>query len=64
LWKKLSIDVAWVYPVALFVSLVAAPLLVKIPLILRVLTSIAVVTLVMQFIVLPIRHRLRAKRRL
>ena len=64
LWKKLSIDVAWVYPVALFVSLVAAPLLVKIPLILRVLTSIAVVTVVMQFIVLPIRQRLRAKRRL
>ena len=40
-----------------------APLLVKIPLGIRVLTSIAVVTLVMQFIVMPIRKRLRAKRR-
>jgi len=64
LWKKMSIDIAWVYPVALFVSLIAAPLLVKIPLLLRVLTSIAVVTIVMQFIVSPIRKRIRAKRRL
>jgi antibiotic biosynthesis monooxygenase (ABM) superfamily enzyme len=60
----MSIDIAWVYPVALFVSLIAAPLLVKIPLLLRVLTSIAVVTIVMQFIVSPIRKRIRAKRRL
>ena len=63
LWKKLSFDVAWVYPAALFISVVAAPLLVKIPLGIRVLTSIAVVTVVMQFIVMPIRKRLRAKRR-
>ena len=34
------------------------------PLGLRVLTSIAVVTVVMQFFVLPIRQRIRAKRRL
>jgi uncharacterized protein len=63
LWKKLSIDVAWVYPAALIFSVFLAPLLVKIPLGLRVLTSLAVVTIVMQFIVMPIRQRLRAKRR-
>ncbi|MBK5333813.1 MAG: antibiotic biosynthesis monooxygenase [Ilumatobacteraceae bacterium] len=63
MWKKLSFEVAWVYPAALLITLVAAPLLVKIPLGIRVLTSIAVVTVVMQFIVLPIRKRLRAKRR-
>ena len=63
LWKKLSFDVSWVYPAALIISVVLAPLLVKIPLGIRVLTSIAVVTLVMQFIVMPIRKRLRAKRR-
>ncbi len=63
LWKKLSFDVAWVYPAALFITVVAAPLLVKIPLGIRVLTSIAVVTVVMQFIVQPIRKRLRARRR-
>ena len=63
LWKKLWFDVAWVYPAALLISVVLAPLLVKIPLGIRVLTSIAVVTLVMQFIVMPIRKRLRAKRR-
>jgi uncharacterized protein len=62
LWKKMSIDVAWVYPIALFFSLVVAPLLVKIPLGLRVLTSIAAVSIVMQFLVMPIRKRLRAKR--
>jgi antibiotic biosynthesis monooxygenase (ABM) superfamily enzyme len=62
LWKKLSFDVAWVYPTALFITVVAAPLLVKIPLGIRVLTSIAVVTIVMQFIVMPIRKRLRARR--
>ncbi|MEY2583705.1 MAG: uncharacterized protein QOE09_3554 [Ilumatobacteraceae bacterium] len=63
LWKKLSFDVAWVYPAALFITVVAAPLLVKVPLGIRVLASIAVVTVVMQFIVLPIRKRLRARRR-
>jgi uncharacterized protein len=62
MWKKLSIDVAWVYPAALIFSVVVAPLLVKIPLGLRVLTSLATVTLVMQFIVMPIRKHLRAKR--
>ena len=60
LWKKLSIDVAWVYPAALIISVVLAPLLVKIPLGIRVLTSIAVVTIVMQFVVMPIRKRLRS----
>jgi uncharacterized protein len=63
LWKKLSFDVAWVYPAALIISVLLAPLLVKIPLGIRVLTSIAVVTLVMQFVVMPIRKRLRNKRR-
>lgn len=63
MWKKLSFEVAWVYPAALLITLVVAPLLVKIPLGLRVLTSIAVVTVVMQFIVMPIRKRVRAKRR-
>ena len=63
LWKKMSIDVAWVYPAALIISVLLAPLLVKIPLGLRLLTSIAVVTIVMHFIVQPIRKRLRARRR-
>jgi antibiotic biosynthesis monooxygenase (ABM) superfamily enzyme len=62
LWKKLSFDVAWVYPAALFITVVAAPLLVKVPLGIRVLASIAVVTVVMQFIVQPIRKRVRARR--
>jgi antibiotic biosynthesis monooxygenase (ABM) superfamily enzyme len=64
LWKKLSIDVAWVYPVSLFMSVFAAPLLVKMPLGIRVLTSGAVITTVMHFLVLPIRKNLRARRTL
>jgi uncharacterized protein len=63
MWKKLSIDVAWVYPAALIFSVFLAPLLVKIPLGIRVLTSLAIVTIVMQFVVMPIRKRLRDKRR-
>ena len=59
----MSFEVLWVYPAALLISVVLAPLLVKIPLGIRVLTSIAVVTVVMQFAVMPIRKRLRAKRR-
>lgn len=63
LWKKLSFEVLWVYPAALIISVFLAPLLVKIPLGIRVLTSIAVVTVVMQFVVMPIRKHLRVKRR-
>lgn len=63
LWKKLSTDVAWVYPTALLISVFAAPLLVKMPLGVRVLVSIAFVTVLMEFIVLPIRKRRRARRR-
>jgi hypothetical protein len=44
LWKKLSFVVEWVYPPALFFSIIVAPVLVKIPFGLRVLTSIAAVT--------------------
>ncbi|MEO8267025.1 MAG: antibiotic biosynthesis monooxygenase, partial [Ilumatobacteraceae bacterium] len=38
LWKQLSFEVAWVYPAALIISVFLAPLLVKIPLGIRVLT--------------------------
>jgi antibiotic biosynthesis monooxygenase (ABM) superfamily enzyme len=63
MWKKLSFEVAWVYPAALIFSVFLAPLLVKIPLGIRVLTSLVIVTVVMQFVVMPIRNHLRAKRR-
>ena len=64
LWKKLSIDVAWVYPVALFISIFSAPLLAKVPLVARVLVSAAVISAVMQFTVQPLRKRLRSRRSL
>ena len=46
------------------ISVFAAPLLIKIPLLMRVLTSAAVVTAIMHFAVQPIRKRLRARRSL
>jgi uncharacterized protein len=64
LWKQLSIDVAWVYPVALIISVVVAPLLVKVPLEGRVLLSAGVITVIMHFLVSPIRLRLRSRRSL
>jgi uncharacterized protein len=64
LWKKLSFDVAWVYPVALVISVFAAPLLAKLPLGARVLISAAVVTMIMHFTVQPIRKHLRGRRSL
>ena len=64
LWKKLSIDLAWVYPVALLISIFAAPFLAKMPLVARVLISAAVISGVMQFTVLPLRKHLRSRRSL
>jgi uncharacterized protein len=64
LWKKLSIDVAWVYPVALIISLVIAPALVKLPIEARVLLSAGTITTLMHVVVSPMRMRLRSRRRL
>jgi uncharacterized protein len=64
LWKKLSIDVAWVYPVALIISVVIAPALVKLPIEARVLLSAGIITTVMHVVVSPMRMRLRSRRRL
>jgi antibiotic biosynthesis monooxygenase (ABM) superfamily enzyme len=64
LWKKLSIDIAWVYPVALIISVGVAPVLVKLPMEARVLVSAGVITTLMHLIVHPFRLRLRSRRRL
>jgi uncharacterized protein len=62
-WHKLVTDVLWVYPVALFVSLVVAPLLVRLPLGWRVLASASLISVAMMFIVHPVRSRWRRHRR-
>jgi uncharacterized protein len=63
LWKRILIDVAWVYPIAVFISVLVAPWLVRLPLGLRTLVSAATITLIMRLAVGPIRSRIRSKRK-
>lgn len=62
-WGSVFTDVAWVYPVALAMSLVVAPYLVRLPLELRTLASAGLITIVMRAAVGPFRKRLRSRRR-
>ncbi len=62
LWKRIVTDVLWIYPVSLLVSLVVAPALVSMPIVLRVLVSAVVITLAVRLAVGPLRSRLRSRR--
>jgi len=64
LWKRIVTDVAWVFPIALFISLVVAPGLARLPLLARVLASTVIITVVMRLAIGPVRNRIRARRRL
>jgi uncharacterized protein len=63
-WKRLFVDVAWIYPVSMLMALYIAPAFVDLPLAARVLLGAAVITIIVQLIVGPLRRKLRAKRRL
>ena len=63
-WRRLFVDVAWVYPLSMAVSVFVAPRLGSMPLPLRVLVGAALITLVLQALVSPARNRIRARRRL
>jgi antibiotic biosynthesis monooxygenase (ABM) superfamily enzyme len=63
-WRRILTDVAWVYPVALLVSIFVAPLIARMPLEARTLTSAALITVVMRLAVGPMRSKLRSRRRL
>jgi antibiotic biosynthesis monooxygenase (ABM) superfamily enzyme len=63
-WKRLFIDVAWIYPVSMIMSLFIAPAFVDLPLAARVLLGAAIITITVQVFVGPMRRKLRAKRRL
>jgi uncharacterized protein len=63
-WKRLFIDVAWIYPVSMLVSLFIAPAFGDLPLAARVLIGAAVITIAVQVVIGPMRSKLRAKRRL
>jgi hypothetical protein len=62
LWKRIVIDVAWVYPVALGVSLLVAPVLSGLPPVAGTLVSAAIITTVMRLAIGPLRSKLRSKR--
>ena len=55
---------AWVYPVSMVTSVFIAAYLGSMPLPARVLIGAAVITLVLQALVSPVRARFRARRRL
>jgi uncharacterized protein len=63
-WRAVITDVLWVYPVALLMSVVVAPVLVAIPMGWRVLVSASMITVIMSFIVHPVRTGLRKRRSL
>ena len=64
LWARIVTDVAWVYPVAIAVSLVVAPLIAELPIEVRVVISTLLITAVMRLGVGPLRSKLRSKRTL
>jgi antibiotic biosynthesis monooxygenase (ABM) superfamily enzyme len=64
LWKRILVDIAWVYPVSLLLALVVAPGLTRLPVLARVLVSAFLVTIALRLVVGPVRSRLRARRRL
>jgi antibiotic biosynthesis monooxygenase (ABM) superfamily enzyme len=61
---RFAVDVAWVFPVAFVWSAFLAPKFSELSLPVRTLLSAAVITLVLEVFVAPIRHRLRARRSL
>jgi antibiotic biosynthesis monooxygenase (ABM) superfamily enzyme len=63
LWRRILIDVAWVYPVALLVSLVVAPALAALPMVWRTLASAGLITAVMRLAIGPLRTTIRRRRR-
>ena len=60
-YRRVFGDVAWVFPVALTVSLLVSPHLVFLPLVPRVLSVVFIMTLLMSFAVDPVRTRVRRR---
>jgi uncharacterized protein len=63
-WKRLFIDVAWIYPVSMLMAVFVAPAFGNLPLPARVLVGAAVITITVQVVIIPLRRKLRATRRL
>ncbi len=63
-WGRIATDVAWVYPVAIIISLVVAPRIAQLPFAVRVTISTLLITAVMRLAVGPMRSKLRSRRTL
>jgi uncharacterized protein len=63
-WGRIVTDVAWVYPVAIVISLVVAPRIAQLPFAVRVTISTLLITAVMRLAVGPLRSKLRSRRTL
>ena len=63
-WGRIATDVAWVYPVAIAISLVVAPRIAKLPFAVRVTISTLLITALMRLAVGPLRSKLRSRRTL
>lgn len=64
LWGRIATDVAWVYPVAIVISLFVAPRIAQLPFAVRVTISTLLITAVMRLAVGPLRSKLRQRRTL
>ena len=64
LWGRIATDVAWVYPVAIVISLFVAPRIAQLPFAVRVTVSTLLITAVMRLAVGPLRTKLRRRRTL
>ncbi|MDO8363063.1 MAG: antibiotic biosynthesis monooxygenase [Actinomycetota bacterium] len=62
LWGRIATDVAWVYPVAIVVSIFVAPRIAELSLEVRVTISTLLITAVMRLAVGPLRSKLRSRR--
>ena len=62
--RRLVGDLAWVYPLSLMMSLVVAPLLMRVNIVPRVLISSVLFGLVMRIWINPMRAKLRQRRTL
>ena len=61
---RIATDVAWVYPIAILLSLVVAPRIAELPNAVRVTISTLLITAVMRLAVGPMRTKLRSRRTL
>lgn len=59
---RVAIDALWIFPIAFVWSTVLAPIFAELPIAARTLTSAAVITLIAEVLLVPMRQKLRSTR--